>query len=479
MRFVPRPESSIQESEPLAKQTFNFPYLRQVLIGAGSGALVLALIVGGFAFSTPEEGAQPTPTQGSTTGPTLSPSPSASASPAKACSVAKEASNPSLGTLQAVVLNAETGEVLYDRDAKKPASTASVMKTLSAAAALMTVGPNYRVSTKVYADPLTLTTLSLVGGGDVTLSKTKPGNQSIYRDAPKISTLATQVRTWAERNGVLQIDQIILDSSLFAGPAWESSWKRSDQNDGWISEVTALMTDGDRVKPATFTSPKTGTPVLSAGEAFKKALGDLALNAVLVESETPDGFTEIASVQSQPMSRWITHLLQTSENIETEMLGKIVSEDLGFDGSFSSLDPAFKKAMATTGLDFSGITIRDASGLSELNSVTPILMAELMRLVNDEFADFGNIKRSLPIAGESATLGSRFKGDIADAAGHIFAKNGYIPGVHTLNGIIDAKDGTTLTFTIYALGNVGSDVRTAIDTLATAFYRCGNELSNE
>lgn len=463
----------------MAREPLSFPYLRQVLIGAGSGALVLALIVGGFALSSPTETAQPTSSATPSTSPSVEPSPSVSASPAKACSVATEASNPSLGTLQAVVLNAETGEVLYDRDAGKPAATASVMKTLSAAAALMTVGPNYRVSTRVFADPTSLTTLSLVGGGDVTLSKTKPGAQSVYRDAPKLSTLATQVRNWAERNGVLQIDQIILDSTLFAGSAWESSWKRKDQTDGWISEVTALMIDGDRVKPASFTSPKTGTPVLSAGEAFKKELGDLALNAVLVESATPEGFKEIASVQSQPMSRWISHLLQTSENIETEMLGKIVSEDLGFDGSFQSLDPAFKKALATTGLDFAGITIRDASGLSQLNSVTPLFMAELMRLVNDEFADFGTIKRNLPIAGESATLGGRFKGDIADAAGHIYAKNGYIPGVHTLNGIIDAKDGTTLTFTIYALGNVGSDVRDAIDTLATAFYRCGNELSNE
>jgi D-alanyl-D-alanine carboxypeptidase/D-alanyl-D-alanine-endopeptidase (penicillin-binding protein 4) len=266
---------------------------------------------------------------------------------------------------------------------------------------------------------------------------------------------------------------------LFSGSAWESSWLRSDQRDGWISEVTALQTDGDRVRPADFTSPKTGRPVLSAGEAFKKELGDFAQTAILIESPTPAGFVEIASVQSQPMSRWITHILQTSENIESEMIAKLVSKDLGFDGSFTSFDPAFKRALGTTGLDFTGVSVRDASGLSQLNMVTPKFMAELMRLVNAEFADFGQIKRSLPIAGESGTLGGRFKGDIADATGKILAKNGYIIGVHTLNGIINAQDGTTLTFTIYALGDVGSDVRTAIDTLATAFYRCGNELSNE
>jgi D-alanyl-D-alanine carboxypeptidase/D-alanyl-D-alanine-endopeptidase (penicillin-binding protein 4) len=266
---------------------------------------------------------------------------------------------------------------------------------------------------------------------------------------------------------------------MFAGSAWESSWLRKDQNDGWISEVTALQIDGDRIRPAQFTSARTGRPVLSAGEAFKKELGEFAQTALLVESPTPAGFVEIGSVQSQPMSRWITYILQRSENIQSEMIAKLVSKDLGFDGSFESFDSAFKRALGTTGLDFTGVRVRDASGLSQLNMVSPKFMAELMRLVNSEFADFGQIKRSLPIAGESGTLGGRFKGEIADAAGEILAKNGYIEGVHTLNGIINAKDGTVLTFTIYALGDTGTDVRDAIDTLATAFYRCGDDLSNE
>jgi D-alanyl-D-alanine carboxypeptidase/D-alanyl-D-alanine-endopeptidase (penicillin-binding protein 4) len=463
----------------LAKLADKFPYIREVLIGSGSGLLVLTLIIGGFAISGTSPSAGPAPTQSPTASESLSPSATPTATTLRTCSVAEQAANPSLGTLQAVVLNAETGEVLYDRDANKPAATASVMKTLTAAAALMTVGPNYRATTKVMADPESKSVISLVGGGDVTLSKTAVGSQSIYKDAPKLATLATQVRVWAEKNDVTQIDEIILDSSMFSGSAWESSWLRSDQEDGWISEVTALQIDGDRVRPSRFTSAKTGRPVLSAGEAFKKELGEFAKTAILVETATPAGFVEIGSVQSQPMSRWITYILQRSENIQSEMIAKLVSKDLGFDGSFESFDPAFKRALGTTGLDFTGVRVRDASGLSQLNMVSPKFMAELMRLVNAEFADFGQIKRSLPIAGESGTLGDRFKGDIADAAGEILAKNGYIVGVHTLNGIINAKDGTVLTFAIYALGDTGTDVRTAIDTLATAFYRCGDDLSNE
>ena len=449
----------------------NFPHYREVLIGAGSGLIVLTLLLGGLAF-TPGS-ASPNASS------SASPSPSASAAPMRTCSVTEEASNPSLGTLQAVVLNSETGEVLFDRDANTPAATASVMKSLTAAAALESVGPNYQVTTKVFADPTNTAKLSLVGGGDITLSKTAPGTESIYKGAPKISSLAAQVRAWATSNGITQINEINLDSSFFQGSGWESSWQRSSQVDGWISEVTALQLDGDRTIPNALTSPKTGRAVLSAGEQFKLELGDLAVNAALTQGSTPSGFVEIAMVQSQPMSQWISNILLTSENLQSEALGKIAAIDAGLNGTFESLDEAYKKILEPTGLDFTGVSVRDASGLSYLNSVTPKFMAELMRVVDAEYGELKVLKDSLAVAGKTGSLASRYKGDIADATGNIFAKTGYLEGVHTQNGIITAKDGTRLTFTIYALDDVGSDVRLAIDTLATAFYRCGNNLSND
>ena len=449
----------------------NFPHYKEVLIGAGSGFVVLALLLGGLAF-TPGTASPNASTS-------ASPSPSASQAPMRTCSVSEEAANPSLGTLQAVVLNSETGEVLFDRDGNTPASTASVMKSLTVAAALESVGPNYQVMTKVFVDPANTSKLSLVGGGDITLSKTATGTESIYRGAPKISSLVAQVRAWATNNGITQINEINLDSTFFQGSGWEGSWQRSSQVDGWISEVTALQLDGDRTIPNVLTSPKTGRPVLSAGEQFKLELGDLAANATLTQGSTPSGFVEIAMVQSQPMSQWISNILLTSENLQSEALGKIAAIDAGLNGTYESLDEAYKTILEPTELDFSGVSIRDASGLSYLNSVTPRFMAEFMRVVDAEYGQLGVLKTSLPVAGETGSLASRYKGDLADATGNIFAKTGYLEGVHTLNGIITAEDGTSLTFTIYALDDVGSDVRLAIDTLATAFYRCGNTLSND
>lgn len=447
----------------------DFPHFREVFIGAGSGLLVLTLMLGGFAFSagTPQPIAS------------ASASASASTAPVRTCSVAQEEANPSLGTLQAVVLNSETGEVLYDRGANTPSSTASVLKTLTAAAVLASVGPNHQVSTKVFADPANTSKIVLAGAGDITLSKSAIGAQSIYKDAPKLSSLVAQVRSWAASNGVAQITEIVLDSTIFPSSGWESSWQRSSQVDGWISEVTALQLDGDRVIPGILTSPKTGRAVMSAGEQFRLELGDLAVNATFTQGATPAQFVEIASVQSQPMSKWIANILLTSENQQSEALGKIATMEAGQSASFEFLDAAYKQILAPSGLDFSGVTVRDASGLSYLNQVTPKFMAELMRLVDSGYGDFEVIKSNLPIAGKTGTLSSRFKGDISDAAENIFAKSGYLVGVHTLNGIITAEDGTSLTFTIFALDDVGDDVRVAIDTLATAFYRCGNSLSND
>lgn len=449
----------------------NFPHYKEVLIGAGSGLIVLVLLLGGLAF-TPG-------TPGPSASESASPTPSESQAPMRTCSVAEEAANPSLGTLQAVVLNSETGEVLFDRGADIPAATASVLKSLTIAAALESVGPTYQISTKVFVDPANTSKISLVGGGDITLSKTAAGTESIYKGAPKLSSLVAQVRAWATSNAVTQISEINLDSTFFQGSGWESSWQRSSQVDGWISEVTALQLDGDRTIPGALTSPKTGRPVMSAGEQFKLELGDLALNASFSQGSTPTNFVEIAMVQSQPMSQWISNILLTSENLQTEALGKIAAIAAGSNGTFESLDEAYKKILAPTDLDFSGVSVRDASGLSYLNAVTPKFMAELMRKVDAEYGELGVLKTSLAVAGKTGSLASRYKGDIADAAGKIAAKSGYLEGVHTLNGIITAKDGTSLTFTIYALEDVGSDVRLAIDTLATAFYRCGNTLSNE
>jgi D-alanyl-D-alanine carboxypeptidase/D-alanyl-D-alanine-endopeptidase (penicillin-binding protein 4) len=386
------------------------------------------------------------------------------------------AADPRLAKFSGVVINATTDEVLFDRNASAPAATASVMKTLTAAAAILTLGPNYRVETRVYQDATDPGTIILVGGGDPTLSRTAAGKQSVYRDAPKLSTLALNVN---KKLAATPVTKIIVDASLYSGATWEPSWERSEMTQGYMSEVTALQVDGDRSNPAAETSARSSKSVLNAGKYFKAALGANAANATIEAATMPEGASQIASVSSQPISKWITHMLQVSDNTEAEALARLVALDLGYEASFKSIDAAIKKALAPTGLNTAGMTIKDGSGLSDFNAVSPMFVAKLMQLVNKPGSGIEAIRQGLPVAAESGGLASRFKGDNIDAAGHVFAKTGWIKKGYTLAGIINAKDGSTLTFAVYALGDVKADAKDAIDNLVTGFYRCGDKLSNQ
>ena len=451
-----------------------FRYVKEVGKGALIGVGVLALIIGGFSmggFGSTKSGPVATNTQATTAA-----SPSPSSTTARTCSVAELATDPRLAKFSGVVINAATDEVLFDRNANAPASTASVMKTLTAAAAILTLGPNYRVETRVYQDATDPGTIILVGGGDPTLSRTAAGKQSVYADAPKLSTLALNVN---KKLAATPITKIIVDATLFTGPTWEPSWEKTEMSEGYMSEVTALQVDGDRANPAAETSRRTSTSVMNAGNYFKKALGANAAGATVIAAQMPTDATQIASVSSQPISKWINHMLQVSDNTEAEALARLVALDQGMSGSFASVDAAIKKAISPLGLNLSGMSIRDGSGLSDYNAVSPTVFAKLMQLVNKPGSGIEQIRQGLPVSGESGSLTDRFKGDNIDAAGHIFAKTGWIKKGYTLAGIINAKDASVLTFAVYALGDVKDDAKLAIDNLVTGFYRCGNQLSNQ
>ena len=451
-----------------------FAYLKQVAIGAASGVATLALIIGGFSISgtASNNSANNGPTDSSVT-PTATPS--VTPTDARTCSVAEAAADEKLATFSAVVINPATDEVLFDRNGQVGSAPASTLKLLTAAAALQVLGPNYRVETKVYQDPANLSTIYLVGAGDPTLSRTANGKQSVYRDAPKLSDLAVAVNAALKGQAV---SKIVLDSTLFAGPSWESTWERSEQTKGYMSEVTALQIDGDRKNPAAETSARSTTPVANAGKYFKTALGASATAAAISEAKMPAGMTQIASVYSQPISQWVKHMLLVSDNTQAEYLARLVSLKQGFDGSFTSLNAAIKMGLNATMLSSANLTIKDGSGLSDFNSITPTYLAQISKLVLSGVGNYAVIYQGLPISTESGSLASRFNKENLDAAGKIIAKTGWIKRGYTLAGIIKSKDGVDLVFAVYAHGRVSDSTKLAIDNFVTAVYRCGNSLSN-
>lgn len=454
-----------------------FSALAVVFVLLGTGSVFAGIAVGSTRASaaTPHSSRTPTPK------PTVRATPSALPTPSRlrTCSIAAAASNASLATFEGTVMNATTGEVLFDRNGSTASPPGSVIKTITAAAGLAVLGPDYQFTTNVYAGSAPGSVV-LVGGGDPTLSAVA---SSVYSGAPKLSDLAAQVAAaWKAGDADTPISSVVLDATMW-NPAdnWDPSWPRSEQTQGFQPEITALMVDGDRANPRAQTSPRSTDPVGNAGKAFVQALqaaqvadGDVTVSDGAAEA----GRTLLGTVKSQPLKVLIGQMLPNSDNTLAEMIARVTSKVAGRDGSSASLNAVIPNALNAYGLPTTGMIVKDGSGESNLDGIPSSLVAALMAKVAAGGQNLNVIAQALPIAGKTGTLAGRFTGANAVARGAVIAKTGTIARVNALGGIIHAKDGSTLSFAFYALGAVNGRTLSALDTVTTAAFACGNNLSN-
>jgi D-alanyl-D-alanine carboxypeptidase/D-alanyl-D-alanine-endopeptidase (penicillin-binding protein 4) len=402
------------------------------------------------------------------------------------CTANKAMSQKTLGKFHAYVINVDSGEVLVDVLGKELTPSASVIKTLTAVAALQKLPLEYKAVTQVLATPSEPSTLVLKGGGDFTLSRLGPGESSVYSKPPRIRNLAKQA---LEKIPVeVPITKIILDDSFFSGEAWNPDWPAKYRTLGYVSNITSIQADGDRVQPnrliSSYSFRRGKDPVLTAGEALRASLGERAVNAELVVGKTPTDAYVISEVQSQDMRQsWLGHMLTHSDNTGAEFIARHAAKAAGLEGSIAGANKVIKLSLRELGLKPKPLVIRDASGLSNENKVHSKLLAELMVKVAKAENGLGVLTEWMPIAGETGTLRYRFQGKSAIARGNVIAKTGYIPGLYGLSGIVNASDGSRLAFAVFARADsenglsVTYTAQGAIDRVVTRFYSCGASLT--
>lgn len=456
-------------------------------------ALTIVGLVG--AFSAPAFGAPtPSPSQSQTPIPSSSPAATAIATPSasptvaapaptpnapKSCSIKSAVNQKALGTLYAYVINADTGEVYLDQRADEQTPSASVMKVLTAVGAMDNLASTYFATTRVLTVAEEPGTIVLQGGGDHTLSRMTGSSYTTYKKPARLSTLAAAALKALPNSTV--INKIILDASFFEQPAWNNNWKASDRTNGYISLITALQVDSDRRNPdltsTAYSGYRSADPVAAAGKYFKAALGMSASTAALVQAPTPTGAVEIAAVNSQPITVWFDHALKYSDNTETEFIARHATKVAGLPTNFTSVKWIVKRALAQMNINTKKLVMLDGSGLAQGNRVTARMVAEVLAQVATPGSKFAALESYLPIAGNSGTLSTRFTGVNKVAVGFVKAKSGYIPGVYSLAGIVNAKDGSRIAFAAFARSNssysVGYAARPALDTLATRLFTCG------
>ena len=419
----------------------------------------------------------PTPTE------TQAPSPKPYPTPGSPCSAAPATKSRDLGKLYAYVIDVPSGRVLLDIRGAEQTPSASVLKVVTAATAMEYLPIDYTARTSVYSLPAEPGTLVLVGGGDHTLSAMTGTSFTTYPKPARLDALAARVlQTWT---GPGEVSKILLVDDFFVGPNYNSAWKASDRTNGYVSKITSLQVDADRANPDLTSTKYSGyrstDPVMRAGAAFKSALLDLAPNAKLVTGKLPAGARLIAQVSSQPITTWLDHALTYSDNTETEFIARHAVKAAGLPASFASIQKAATAALRANQIDPSGLVMKDGSGLAQANRVTAKLIAQIMVQVGTTDSKLAPMLAYLPVAGQSGTLAGRFNGKNAVAAGNVRAKSGYIPGLYSLAGTVDGRDGSKLAFAAFARSadgkRVGYSARAALDAFATRLYQCGVSLT--
>lgn len=226
------------------------------------------------------------------------------------------AADPNLGKFTGRITDAVTGEELWAQGATVPMQPASTNKVLTAAAALLTLDRDARLTTRVVATSPGV--VVLVGGGDQTLSAAPRDEDTWYRDAARISDLADQIR----RSGV-DVRSVQVDVSAYSGPTMAPGWDPLDIDGGDIAPMEAIMLDGGRTQPVSVESRRSRTPALDAGRALATALRvDPAKVSVVTRSTDGD---EIASVQSPPLMERLRQMMHSSDNVMAESIGREVA----------------------------------------------------------------------------------------------------------------------------------------------------------
>lgn len=369
--------------------------------------------------------------------------------------------------VKAVVIDAATKRVLYDRGARQAATPASTTKLVTSVAALASLGPGHRITTKVVqggADDIVL-----VGGGDPTLTARKPQRYGYpqYASLDELARLTADSLIKAGRGRV----RVNVDTSLYQGPGTAAGWKPNYLPDGEVAPMSALTVDEGRVRPSD--QDRVQDPAGTAVTTFARMLKQHGITAS-EGRRAKAGSRTLAAVQSPPLSALVEHLLTVSDNDLAEAIFRLVAVKEGQPGSFAGGVKAVGAVLRRLGVA-GGVTVNDGSGLSPRNRITPLALANIAALAaSGEHPELRAAITGMPVAGFTGTLAApRYTGRTSAGAGAVRAKTGTLSGVSTLAGVAYDADGRLLAFA-FMLGDGKSPVDPArLDLLASALVGCG------
>ena len=303
--------------------------------------------------------------------------------------------NKGLANPSVVVIDEQTGEIVFEKNPNSLRKPASLQKLFTGVAAVNHLQMDQTFTTSLWSGSDSKTVV-IQGSRDpwaspYTSTAKKYGRTSL----PRFEYYA--LKTLKELNDGNVKKPTIYYSQLFAGDV--ATLKTLFRKNG----VTAVM------KP------------VSAQEAINRS------STLVIDSISPT------------LEEMLTFALVWSDNVLSERIARIASEAAGNGLTEAGVEATFNELLTSFELDTTKVVVKDASGLSRKNRVTAKQVAQLLIKIRDD-ERYAPVVNGLPIGGISGTLQKRFVKTAPNAVGLVKAKTGTLNGTANLAGYVESGE---------------------------------------
>ncbi|MCH5225628.1 MAG: D-alanyl-D-alanine carboxypeptidase [Muribaculaceae bacterium] len=317
------------------------------------------------------------------------------------------------------IVDLADGSVVASHNEAASLVPASIMKSVTTAALLESVGPEWRYHTRVYIDgPIDFGYLRgnviVEGACDPTLNSDKEPYSEDFLE--EISMALQSQRINRIEGGIL------IDENNFAGDPRPSSWAKEDCNKYYGTGSHALnYSDNARGDYAVH------DPASKFVGLLKSHLAEKGIE--LEDKDMTEGMRiQIHDHLSAPLDEIMRSCMMRSDNLFAESMLRTYCKVEGGDGSTPQGASMEMDLWKQRRLPLEGVEIVDGSGLSRSNRVTANFMSELLKVMsaNPNYASF------FPLAGQEGTLKKFLAGTPLDS--YVAMKTGSMRGIQCYAG---------------------------------------------
>lgn len=299
-------------------------------------------------------------------------------------SLEKYASAKQLASPGLLVIDPTDGRIVVQNNAEKLRIPASVLKLLSATAALHYIGADKQYVTKIF--------------------KTANANEFVIKGS--LDPWLTSNLSFAKKNKQRFLPSLINKANV------ENKKKLKIYFSGLYERDTYDLAINQKQK---------GVKLIFEKIESAKAT-ELAKD-------------EISTLTSVPLSEMVKFAILWSDNRLADRMAKDAAREIGFPSTGKGLTTTFKQALNELGVDHTGLQVKDGSGLSKENKVSAVTVVDLLIKIRNNPA-FAAVYQGLPIGGETGTLQKRFLETAPKAVGQVRAKTGWVNNSVTLAGYV-------------------------------------------